>query len=35
MKVYINGTKDEINNQRDGLQDRYDIKIRKIKDVCA
>ena len=35
IKVYINKTKDEINQHREELQTRYNEKLGKVKDICA
>eukprot|EP00347_Sterkiella_histriomuscorum_P022884 403336796 len=35
LKNYINLTKDEIYNDRGNIQNKYDDKLRKIKEICS
>ena len=35
MKAYIEKTKEEINKNKENVQDKYDEKLKKMKDVCA
>lgn len=35
LKVYINRTRDEVNQHREELQTKYNEKLSKVKEVCA